>query len=111
MHRNLVAYSPELNMEFMYHRSDGLWLFKVIEVSDEYVTYNYKFYRGSQIRRQVTIKELLRWCNDRVEWSGGSINRRDRWERFILDGTNDSSSECSVYRIILAEAPEPSWEV
>lgn len=109
MDRDIVADSPKLGMTFMYHRRDGLWLFKVSSISGDYIVYDYKYYKGGKARASVEIEELVDWCAG-IGWSGGSSNHIDRWKTFIIRGSE--SGDWIVHRVILVDSNRaPSWEV
>ena len=112
MHRDIVANNPKVGMKFMYHRRDGLWLFKIVSISGDYIIYDYKYYKGGKSRKTIELHELVRWCDYecRVGWAGGSSNHIDRWKVFIASGS--SSSEYPVIRLILVDhLSNPTWEV
>lgn len=112
MHREIVANSPQLGMTFMYHRRDGLWLFRISTMDSEYIVYEYKYYKGGRRRDRVELEELVDWCkyDCQVGWSRGSSNSFDRWKMFISRGSEES--DYPVRRVILVDyMTTPSWEV
>jgi hypothetical protein len=112
MHKDIVADNPKVGMEFMYHRRDGLWMFKVASISEGYIIYEYKYYKGSKPRDRLTIEELVHWCDHecKVGWSNGSSNTLERWKMFV--STGGENSDYPVCRVILVDQmADPSWEV
>jgi len=112
MHRDIVADNPKIGMKFMYHRRDGLWFFKIVSISDEYIRYDYKYYKGGKARKSIELEELVHWCDRecRVGWASGSSNHIDRWKVFITSGSE--GSDFPVIRVILVDnLSNPTWEV
>lgn len=112
MHRHLIANHPELEMTFMYHRRDGLWLFRVSSIDGDYVEYKYIYYKGGESRARVDVDTLVDWCENisQVGWSNGSSNSIERWKKFI--GYGGEGDDYPLIRVILVDHnTEPSWEV
>jgi hypothetical protein len=107
MHTDIVAESPKVGMEFMYHRRDGLWLFKVDSMDSDYITYKYKYYKGRKARARVDLQELLDYC-DGKPWERGSMNTYERWKKFITRGSE--GQDFAVMRIeIVKHLTNPTW--
>lgn len=110
MDRELLAHSPEKGMEFMYNRTDGLWLFKVTDVDYEgYISYDYKYYKGELRRSEISIDDLVNWCEHK-SWERGSTNSMDRWKTFMLRGSEGASNMINKI-ILVGNLSNPTWEV
>jgi hypothetical protein len=106
MHRTFVAMNPTVGLEFMYHRSDGLWLFKIDKVRDGKVYYRYVYYKGRENRRHVSLHDLVDYADGR-DWKGGTWNAVTKWRRFMLDPESATVQRIEVYNGTF----EPDWEV
>ncbi len=111
MDREQIANSPTVGMEFMYNRTDGLWLFKVTDVDsdDGHVSYDYKYYKGDRRRSEVSLDELVLWCLSKP-WERGSTNSRDRWKVFMVLGSEGGTNMINKVELV-GNLREPTWEV
>jgi len=106
MHRTFVAMNPTVGLQFMYHRSDGLWLFNVQRIEEAGIYYKYVYYKGREGRMNISLQDLVEYAEERT-WKGGSWNKVTRWRRFILEPDSATIHRIEVYN----GSFEPDWEL